>query len=141
MTTMSCEEFRRKYRALMKDDEDLSPTRLDEMEKHAVACKNCRSWLASTELPQATGKALTIVGCGSFRRGWIEMLAKTEENYNPGLDALAHLDNCESCQKWCDKLFAEQVASLGVSLKDLGDMLQKLQDSMNAFDFGNEPKK
>ena len=94
MTTMSYEEFRRKYRALMKDDEDLSPTRLDEMEKHAVACKNCRVGSRARVLATGNWKNLTIVGCGSFRRGWIEITRKNRRKLQSWIRcASAHLDN------------------------------------------------
>ena len=81
---MSYEEFRRKYRALMKDDEDLSPTRRRDGE----TCRRVQKlpgWLASTGLPQATGKALTIVGCGSFRRV-DKITRKNRRKCNPGLE-------------------------------------------------------
>ena len=69
---------------------------------------------------------MTTMSCEAFQRAWKELVEKTKENSNHELEAeaLMHLENCESCRKWCDKLFAEQVAALPSELfRDILDVL------------------
>ena len=82
---------------------------------------------------------MRVMNCEAFQRGWEEELRK-EDSFNPDAELLAHLDNCEVCRKWEDALFAKYVAALGVSLKDLGEQLQEVQDELEAAKFNKEPK-